>query len=844
MKKIGVIILLLVSAMGFAQNPIVNTFDDYTRLLSPEKLYLQTDREVYNVGDTVWFKGYLRNASDNSEYKECNYLYVEVLASVYEEASKSYLTKSGDVTKIYNRVKVKKDANTGSFIGYIPLTEDYNTGLAHVRAYSYWMLNSSPEYMYSKNIEIRNAMKDSFVKEMVENKITGQVNYDNLGVRNPFRKSLFGEKVKDETSLDIQFLPESGAFVYGAPMVMGVKVLNTSGMGVPVTGVVMADGQELSKFTTNFLGMGRFEITVPDGTKKLTSRIETIVENFEYETILPKPANQAVIIGVKAEEKTLRIKASSYGIEFEEEPSLVIYDRNGIEFTSTWEEAVKGRIVENNQLSEGINVAAVIDEKGNVYAERPFFVYPKDTVKVDITFDKAKYGKREKVSAAISVKDREGKAVEGDFSLAVTDDEYAPYSGEGHTIVSYMLLGSEIKGMIEKPQYYFCDTVGYGERLRDMDLLMMTQGWKYYDLEKILAKKTEMPRFGREYTQSLSGYVLGVIGKAKHSTLCFAAPSLGYTQIADLDSTSYFALNGLDFPDSTKFLVGAQGKRKLFKKLYTPVMNPEYFADVYDYPHYLKNKGYSEEYGKYASRSYYVNDGTITYSLMPSRIVAQKHVSPYPEDEFRQDEYRDEKQMESWKDVDVFTYVYSTCSGVRCIDNTLKCRNFNLGTEMSLLRGGAWVPIIVYINGFLATPPELERIMVSELDAFVYLKDSRALKYETVVLTNDPRYQLRPRSVVLVRTKNPVRYANNITQEKPIGWQRPAKFYAPKYESIQSKKAFEVMRSTLHWQPVVELTEGKGKVEFYTSDHKVPYTIIMEGITKRGEYVSRLIKLQ
>lgn len=844
MKKIEVIILLLVSAMGFAQNPIVNTFDDYTRLLSPEKLYLQTDREVYNVGDTVWFKGYLRNASDNSEYKECNYLYVEVLASVYEEASQNRFTKSGDVTKVYNRVKVKKDANTGSFIGYIPLTEDYNTGLAHVRAYSYWMLNSSPEYMYSKNIEIRNAMKDSFVKEMVENKITGQVNYDNLGVRNPFRKSLFGERVKDETSLDVQFLPESGSFVYGVPTVMGVKVLNTSGLGVPVKGVVLADGQQVGEFTTNFLGMGSFEMTVPEGTKSLISKTETLIENFEYETILPKAEKRAVVIGVMATEKGVNVKAASYGVEFETPAYLVIYDRNGIELTSEWADAERGRVIGYNELTAGVNVAAVIDEKGNVYAERPFFVYPKDTVKVDITFDKAKYGKREKVSAAISVKDREGKAVEGDFSLAVTDDEYAPYSGEGHTIVSYMLLGSEIKGMIEKPQYYFCDTVSYGERLRDMDLLMMTQGWKYYDLEKILAKKTEMPRFGREYTQSLSGYVLGVIGKAKHSTLCFAAPSLGYTQIADLDSTSYFALNGLDFPDSTKFLVGAQGKRKLFKKLYTPVMNPEYFADVYDYPHYLKNKGYSEEYGKYASRSYYVNDGTITYSLMPSRIVALKHVSPYPEDDFRQDEYRDEKQMESWKDVDVFTYVYSTCLGVRYMDNTLKCRSFNIGKGMSMDSKSAWVPIIVYINGFLASPVDLGAIMVSELDAFVYLKDSRAMKYETVFLADDPRYQLRPRSVVLVRTKSPVRYANNITQEKPIGWQRPAKFYAPKYESIQSKKAFEVMRSTLHWQPVVELTEGKGKVEFYTSDHKVPYTIIMEGITKRGEYVSRLIKLQ
>ena len=53
-------------------------FPGYSSFLSPEKVYLHTDREVYNIGDTIWFRGYLENVSDLAEYPACNYLYVEL----------------------------------------------------------------------------------------------------------------------------------------------------------------------------------------------------------------------------------------------------------------------------------------------------------------------------------------------------------------------------------------------------------------------------------------------------------------------------------------------------------------------------------------------------------------------------------------------------------------------------------------------------------------------------------------------------------------------------------------------------------------------------------------------
>ena len=821
--------LLLMAVIGFAQPSMDSTVSDYVRLLSPEKLYLHTDREVYNIGDTIWFRGYLRNASENAEYKECNYLYVELLAPKYETQVSS--GTSEEVVRIRDRVKVKRGSD-GLFTGYLPVTEDYNTGLAFIRAYSYWMLNFSPEYMYTKNIEIINPMKDDFVKNLVDAKMTDQINYDEVGVRNPFRKTLFKKKEKSEEYIDLQFLPESGRYLAGQPSVLGIKAVNREGLGVKVRGVIKAEDRELAEFETNRLGMGEVEITVPKGTRNLTAEGESYVENYLVEAKVPLPTEKGVVINVKPDERGVSIKVSETGMSMLDSTYLIVYDKSGIVLKSLYSESKRGKRAEYAELSAGINTVAVADSEGNVYAERPFFVFPTRRVTVESAADMSEFRKRERNRVSFTMKDSEGNPVDGVFSVSVTDEEYAPVSGRGHTIESYFLLGSELKGFVETPQYYFTDSISLPERMRDIDRLMMTQGWKYYDMEKILQKKTIRPRFGKEYTQSLSGHVLGVIGKARKSTLCFLAPSINYSQIEDLDSTAYFALNGLDFPDSTHFLVGAQGRGRLFKKWYTPVLNPEYFAADYTYPNYLQYRGYSEEYGMKVTQDYYTLDGTLTYTLVPSRIVATKDVSPYPNDTFKPGEYRDEKQLLPYKDCDLVSYIYMTCPGVRYINGQLMCRRIREGYSTRI--EDSYISINIYLNGFRSTQSDIEGLMVSDVDAMAYVKGLSAAKYEYFSSRTN---SLMTRATVLIKTKWPVQAAPNVAGDKPLGWQRPAKFYVPKYETKASKSKFEPMRSTLHWEPALDVRDGRASFEFYTSDHQAPYTVILEGITDKGDFV-------
>ena len=47
-------------------------FHNYSKLLSPEKVYLHTDKDVYFATDTIWFSDYVENASYACEFDESN----------------------------------------------------------------------------------------------------------------------------------------------------------------------------------------------------------------------------------------------------------------------------------------------------------------------------------------------------------------------------------------------------------------------------------------------------------------------------------------------------------------------------------------------------------------------------------------------------------------------------------------------------------------------------------------------------------------------------------------------------------------------------------------------------
>jgi hypothetical protein len=79
----------------------------------------------------------------------------------------------------------------------------------------------------------------------------------------------------------------------------------------------------------------------------------------------------------------------------------------------------------------------------------------------------------------------------------------------------------------------------------------------------------------------------------------------------------------------------------------------------------------------------------------------------------------------------------------------------------------------------------------------------------------------------------------NIRKVTPLGYQRPAEFYSPRYdtpEKIDNRQAD--LRTTIYWNPNVTVTSpGEATFDFYTADSPTTYTMIIEGITSDGSVI-------
>lgn len=79
----------------------------------------------------------------------------------------------------------------------------------------------------------------------------------------------------------------------------------------------------------------------------------------------------------------------------------------------------------------------------------------------------------------------------------------------------------------------------------------------------------------------------------------------------------------------------------------------------------------------------------------------------------------------------------------------------------------------------------------------------------------------------------------NVQMPRLLGYQKPAAFYSPKYETMQQKEnPMPDLRTTLYWNPKVQTDEqGNASVEFYTADSEAPFSVVIEGITDDGRLI-------
>ena len=395
-----------------------------------EKVYLHTDKNTYLAGEIAWFKVYNLNAN--------NHLLSDLSTIVYVE-----LFNTDNEPTIQLKIPVKNGLGEGS----IDLPNNLKSGNYVLRAYTHWMKNFNEQLFFQKSLQIINT-------EVIPEEI--QVN------------------AKDSTL--IQFYPESGNLLSNVRNTVAFKTTNMYGVGVDSKGYILNNQSDtIVHFSTKQHGIGKFEFT-PKFKESYTA-VFMGNDGKQYRSILPNHFDHGVLIQLQQGDGLLSLDiVSNKNANY----VFIVQSNNTINKNLSRKITSNEHIaIELAQLTDGINVFTVLDDQFKPMAERLFFKFPFTTSTLQYQLDK-EISNRSGVQVKLALQASNGKPSSAYLSASVYKYD-SIVSIDSTSIQDFLLLGSNLTESVESPFGYFNPNKPINERSSEMDLLMLTHGWRKYN---------------------------------------------------------------------------------------------------------------------------------------------------------------------------------------------------------------------------------------------------------------------------------------------------------------------------------------------------------------------------
>lgn len=428
-----------------------------------EKVYLHFDNTGYFEGETIWFKAYVMRADNQAISQMSKVLYVELL------------NPSGDVIQSQ---KLPIDEN-GQALGNIQLEKLFFSGFYEVRAYTRYMTNWGVNACFSRVFPVYQAPKEegNFKNPTIVRSVLYRHRDPNL---RDSQDSLYYKAVSDgihtnllNKTITAKFYPEGGDLILGKKCHVAVLTVDDNGKYYQGTGWVMNErGDILAKVETDSLGRGAFDV-IPDGSR-LTMQIRNLKDKPQhFDLPTPKAEGCALHIDMMQNDIVARLQSTD-GICGNLLAYILMHNGTIVHADTMAATPLTEIELDRAKLPEGVNQLTVIDHKGQIMAERLFFIRPafeaEDSIRITTPIQKpTPCGK-----VSLELHSRPNAFL----SFAALDAATMNNRKQGN-IKTWTLLSSEIKGYIHDIDYYF--EADDSAHRHAADLLMLTQGWKRYD---------------------------------------------------------------------------------------------------------------------------------------------------------------------------------------------------------------------------------------------------------------------------------------------------------------------------------------------------------------------------
>lgn len=830
MKKSLACIFLCIGILGLSfvlpaadfKQKVLQRIKSFHSTFPIEKVYVHTDKPYYALGEKIWFKAYVVDGMHHQFLVPSKNLQVDLV------------NPAGEIVRA---VTLRNPAE--GVAGDFALEEEMEAGIYILRAYTRSMQNFPDHFVFQKELRV-------YDRQWIDQGVTARV----------------ASNLSGQPTFETHFFPEGGDLIHGLTTKVGFKAIGKDGNGIVVEGKVFDElGQFVTVFKSLKFGLGFFNLT-PEAGKTYTAKVT--YQGTTEEFVLPKSKSEGYTMkympGTGQKLQVVLESSEPGGLE----GALLYGHVRGTSFVAeTVTSAVKNTTYEIplSSLPQGVVHLTLFSPQGLPVCERLIFV-SKAVAQHSLTVetDQPSYGNRSKVKVELRLdaEEKDFDSAGADLSISITDRSLVvdhPYSID---IQSYLLLTSELKGRIEQPSYYFDSSNSEAEMI--LDLLMMTQGWRRFRWDQVLADELPTVSFLPEESITISGQItkIGEADKPLQAKVFFNTLDDQFlTGETITGADGKFAFAGLSFADTTavvlkanRYRVSKQGKKKKkgpskgslgnrnvaiqLDKPQPPKISGEWAIPFYEQP--VETIGeYLETQQNIATidsnyRQWNIDLEAVTVKARKlekeekGRAIAQLYKRP--------DErlVLDSLGPTAYAYPSVFDLIQARFAGVQI--------RGEYPNQQAIIRGNASLTgsnaAMFVVDGVIISNEGANSIPVQDIAYVDILKSNATAAIYGGRAANGVIAIYTKRGDEKATPSNSGPRMGIINFEHP-GYYKARTFYQPNYDQKLPEHTRPDIRSTLYWNPNVRTDKtGNVQLEFYTDDKKSTYQIDIQGISRDG----------
>jgi hypothetical protein len=859
-----------------------------------ERVYLHFDKPYYALGDTIWFKAYL-TMDQHLPSPISKIIYVDILTakdSLVESlkipvknsvswadiALSQFTYKKGNYRVVaytnwmnnfgpdyfFNKSITIGDAINNNLSTQISLKRSVSNKFSKITAGIYYKDDEGKPYSEKRVSWTVEKDYDELIKGKGVTDKNGFidisfVNTKNIGLDSAALITVIdrGERKQGTSKFplksvaqpnDMQFFPEGGQLISGIPSKIAFKALKPDGLGIDVKGTITDNTNKVvAEFNSSHLGMGFFQLTPEDG--KTYKANVAFADGTTATPDLPKVLADATTVNIdNTDPEVLKIKLLSDPAFVKENAGktfFILAKSSGViafGAQTKLQNQVYTASVPKSKFPTGIVQVTLFADDGEPLSERIAYIMHNDQLNLSVGSDHPSYTTRQKVKLNITAKNND-KPVEGNFSVSVIDDAKVPIDENSETtILTYLLLTSDITGYIEKPNYYFNHPDE--KKLADLDILLQTQGYRRFSYDGIMNDKYPPISFLPEQGITITGTLRASNGMAiGNGNVSMKIKDKNLSANAVTDADGRFRFPNLVFSDSTQVFLSARNNTRAsdlilnvdgdpYQKISVNPSRPDEIMNIDStLSPYLKNSKAQ------VSNSHILKEVVIKDTRI-KKLVSHKDYSSLSSLSSEPDHLVTPNMLQGCNSLLDCLKVFAT-GMVFENDNFYVMRDYNAGKR---------TPVQVFVKGMPVDVNYLSNMTADGIESVeIFLKDELGLvnsaNNSNGAIVVNMKKAPEGQKITLAQLRDLIPPKNELTVT-PKGYVIKRSFYLPRYSGPRELQPNQTdTRTTIYWNPnIITDPTGTASFEYFNADGKGTYRAIIEGMDKDGNIGRQLFR--